>query len=61
MRPFGTRIKGRLGGKGGEVMYWDKEFNFKDKDVKHLWEEYAVAVGGFTAVIIMIIIAGALM
>ncbi|MFQ5465483.1 MAG: hypothetical protein ACE5EI_06105 [Thermodesulfobacteriota bacterium] len=42
-------------------MYWDKEFNFKDKDVKHLWEEYAVAVGGFTAVIIMIIIAGALM
>lgn len=45
---------------GGEDMYWNKEFNFQDKEVKHLWEEYAAVWGALTAVVVLAIVIAAL-
>lgn len=42
-------------------MYWDKEFNFQDKDIRHMYKEYAAVVVAFTGVVIIAIIIGALM
>ena len=41
-------------------MYWNKEFNFRDSEVKHMWEEYASVVGIFTAVVVLAIVLAAL-
>lgn len=41
-------------------MYWNKEFNFRDREVKHMWEEYAAVFGIFTAVVVLAIVLTAL-
>ena len=46
--------------KGGEVMYWTKEFNWSDPEVKHLWVEYFIATGIFSAIVLVLFFVGVL-
>jgi len=39
-------------------MYWNKEFNFKDPDVRYLYREYAAVVGIFTLVVLFAFFVG---
>lgn len=39
-------------------MYWTNEYNMDDKEIRHLYKEYAAAVGIFTGVVVLAMIAG---
>jgi hypothetical protein len=46
--------------KGGEVRYWTKEFNWSDPEVRHLWVEYFIATGIFSAIVLVVFFVGVL-
>lgn len=37
-------------------MFWSKEYDFHDKEIKHMYKEYAAAVGVFTGIIVLAIV-----
>ena len=39
-------------------MYWDKEYNTKDKDVRQLLKEEGIAIGVFSGLIALMLIVG---
>ena len=44
--------------KGGETMFWDKEYNIKDKDVWQLLKQEGIAIGAFTGIIALMLVVG---
>lgn len=42
-------------------MYWDKEYNTNDRDVKHLLVEEGVVIGAFTGLLALVLIVGAVL
>lgn len=39
-------------------MYWDREYNTEDRDVKHLLKEEGVVIGAFTGIVALLLIVG---
>lgn len=41
-------------------MYWTKEFNWSDPEVRHLWIEYFIVTGIFSAIVLVAFFVGIL-
>lgn len=42
-------------------MFWTKEYDFHDKEIKHMYKEYAIAVGAFTGVVVLAVVVATLL
>lgn len=43
------------------TMFWTKEYDFHDKEIRHMYKEYAIAVGAFTGLVAIAIIVAVLL